>query len=240
MRTRVEEPPRYESTYLTGCGTGGGACSGTAGAGARASSSRVADWRRGGPLRVRLSRGAGPSRRCAPRDDRVGSFGAGTAPSARSFSVMTGLVPVIHDLLSSATSAKSWMAGTRPAMTGIGAGTGSRAASRAASRSRARARWRWTARLRVRVWARTSLASAARRSTMYQGPGSAARRSRQGFQPSVIQMTGGGPGSGVRAARWRRRVSAQARRSASRRIEARVASRCRRTSACQSPWLARL
>jgi len=94
----------------------------------------------------------------------------------------------------------------------------------------------------VRVCARTSLASAARRSTMNQrsvAGGYSARRSRQRFQPSMTQITGGGPGSGVRAARWRRRVSAQARRWASRRIDARVASRCRRHSACQSPALAR-
>jgi len=250
-----------------------------------------------GPRDRHLSRGSGLLRRCAPRNDGEGSardcsalstLDAGAVSSAGSASamtplvpvvspVMTGLVPVIHDLLSSATSAKSWMAGTRhvlglacgqsrgPAMTGwgtgagvgTGAGTGMaslsgwtcggadarRAESRAISASRRRARLRWDMRCSVRVCARTSLASASRRSTMNQrsvAGGYSRFRSRQRFQPSMTQITGGGPGSGVRAARWRRRVSAQARRSANRRMDARVARRCRRTSACQSPSLARL
>ena len=205
-----------------GAASAGAASAGGAdGAAACASSLRAAAWRRGnpGPRGKRLSRCPGSPRRCAPRDDE-------------------GMVPCV--IFSSGPGTRSGGCSAACRWCAVSRAT---SRSRANSRSRARARLRWAMRCSVRVWARTSLASASRRSTMNQrsvAGGYSARRSRQRFQPSMVQITGGGPGSGVRAARWRRRVSAQARRSASKRMEARVASRCRRTSACQSPWLARL
>jgi len=104
----------------------------------------------------------------------------------------------------STVSGRRQSAASVPGETADGASRVGPAASRAIWRSRRRALWRWAMRRSLLAWARTSLASAARRSAMNQGVGSAARRSRQRAQPRLAQTPGGGGGRGVRKARRRR------------------------------------